>query len=240
MEHTTIPAPDAYRRRLSEMLDLTYELEGLLHIGVSRSSVPPHLNQLIVNKLNAIVSLADDPAEESEYHRLKEAYKEDLKEEAAKEAAENEDAAEYDEESEEAPAVEANEEPAEENIKEKHQEDIESKESAPEEKKEVKKEEIKDKKEEIKEEIVEEKIIEKSAPTNKAPQQSGRLFSVNDRFLYARELFGGNLKKFDAAIDGVITLDNYDEAEEYFVSEWGIDPESPTGMRFLATISKMY
>ncbi|MDE6558490.1 MAG: hypothetical protein K2K29_01205, partial [Muribaculaceae bacterium] len=59
----TIPAPDAYRKRLSEMLDLTYELEGLLHIGVARSSVPPRLNQLIVDKINSLVALADAPAE---------------------------------------------------------------------------------------------------------------------------------------------------------------------------------
>ncbi|MDE5924972.1 MAG: hypothetical protein K2G75_06585, partial [Muribaculaceae bacterium] len=57
-----IPVKNAYRRRLSEMLDLTYELEGLLQMGATRPAVPARLNQLIVNKINAIVALADAPA----------------------------------------------------------------------------------------------------------------------------------------------------------------------------------
>lgn len=357
-----MPAPDAYRRRLSEMLDLTYELEGLLHIGVARSSVPPRLNQLIVNKLNAIVALADEPARPEDYlpkeepivtspepvadipvesaepkdseepsgYQLEEEMSEpkfetpseDVKE-IEEEVSENISIEEtstsktaYEEASEEEKAEDSQDEELEieeesvfkvfnelknrraqkigfaDNTEESGEEtgeesEIDSVEETPvipsdavaedasqEDDKDALLEieesiESKiDRVEEIEEDLqpveennvvskdeqpvstAPEKIIEKGyneviepnkpeAPAGMKPK-NGRLFSVNDRFLYARELFGGSLKNFDKSIDEAILLDNYDEAEEYFVSEWGVDAESPTGMRFLATIMKIY
>lgn len=173
MDRQDIPLPPqtAYRKRLSGMLDLTYELEGLLHIGVTRSSVPPHLNQLIVNKLNALVALADEPVRPEEL---------------------------------EAPAVEAPAPPS-------YDEEPELPSAAPEE------ENVRD-----------------------IPEKRGALFSVNDRFLFTREMFGGELKNFDAAINELVTLDSVDEAEEYLSSEWNIDPENPVAIRFLGIISGLY
>lgn len=179
-EEKILPPQTAYRRRLSEMLDLTYELEGLLHIGVSRSEVPQRLNQLIVSKLNAIIAIADNPATPEELAREDQAYS--LEEEDPEFIPQplfkdEEDVKEPTEEHEVQPAVH---------------------------------------------------------------QERGRLFSINDRFLYARELFGGELSNFDRAMNDVITLDSYDEAEEYFISEWGFDPDSPTAIKFLGTISHLF
>ncbi|MDE6811107.1 MAG: hypothetical protein K2J15_02025 [Muribaculaceae bacterium] len=234
----TVPAPEGYRKRLGEMLDLTYELEGLLHIGVSRSSVPPRLNQLIVDKLNAIVALADEPARPEEYNAPQ------IMPEETDEYAEQDPETTADEDAE--PAETGNYAAEYSVIAE--DEGVTSEEVSSEEPAEITPDVISI--ESIEEDTVpmgaEDRTIDdipeisETTPEDSIRPKGGRLFSVNDRFLYARELFGGSLKNFDKAIDGVITLDNYDEAEEYFAGEWGIDAESPTGMRFLATIMKMF
>lgn len=191
-----LPPQTAYRRRLSEMLDLTYELEGLLHIGVTRSALPPRLNQLIVAKLNAIVALADDPATPDELAREDSYAGNPIAEDSSQVPLAEESVLQYAEpEDEHAGEIEGEDEMTG---------DVETPEAHAE------------------------------------PRNRGRLFSINDRFLYARELFGGKLENFDAAINEIITLDSYDEAEDYLVSEWDIDPESSYGMRFLAVISKLF
>ena len=204
MSEKIFPPQTPYRRRLSDMLDLTYELEGLLHIGVTRSEVPQRLNQLIVAKLNAIVALADNPA-------------------TPEELANDDNAHSLSEDSE--PSVP-------ETVGEDDSDDVQEE-----------------------DDVVQEEDLEREAApdpvshsagdhsendSREVRSERGRLFSINDRFFYARELFGGELNNFDAAINEVITFDSYEEAEEYFISEWGFDPESPTAIKFLGVISHLF
>lgn len=51
-------------------------------------------------------------------------------------------------------------------------------------------------------------------------------FSLNDRFLYTRELFKGDASAFKAAIEKISRFDNYEEAEAYFITNINLDPET--------------
>ena len=62
------------------------------------------------------------------------------------------------------------------------------------------------------------------------------LFSLNDKFIYIRELFGGDEKLFDKAMDNVAAFDSYDEAEGYFLSEYDWDPDNSVASGFLKSI----
>lgn len=65
-------------------------------------------------------------------------------------------------------------------------------------------------------------------------------FCINDRFRFRRELFGGSDAGFSSAMDLVATMDNYEEAEEYFIEELGWDPEDPNVADFLAIIERYF
>lgn len=51
-------------------------------------------------------------------------------------------------------------------------------------------------------------------------------FSLNDRFLYSRELFEGNMKSFDSTLDFIEGVDDFSVIEEYFYNELEWDPEN--------------
>lgn len=51
-------------------------------------------------------------------------------------------------------------------------------------------------------------------------------FSLNDRFLYARELFEGNMKMFDSTLEFIEGIEDYSIIEDYFYSELEWDPEN--------------
>ena len=67
------------------------------------------------------------------------------------------------------------------------------------------------------------------------------VFSLNDRFLYTRELFKGDASAFNEAINKITTFDNYEEAESYFTESLELDPErSETDKAFLKMIKAAF
>lgn len=72
------------------------------------------------------------------------------------------------------------------------------------------------------------------------PRVSAPVFSVNDRFFFARELFDGNLQALDSALRDAASLDSVEEAEDYFCAQRGFDAENTVVQDFLAIISKLY
>lgn len=66
------------------------------------------------------------------------------------------------------------------------------------------------------------------------------VFSINDRFLYARELFGGRMADFDEALKEVAGMDSYEEAEDYFLSYRGFNPDLRIVQDFLSIISNCF
>lgn len=59
------------------------------------------------------------------------------------------------------------------------------------------------------------------------------IFTLNDRFLFARELFNGNMKMFDATIGHLESIQEMAVVEEYFIDELDWDPETPAVAQFL-------
>lgn len=64
-------------------------------------------------------------------------------------------------------------------------------------------------------------------------------FSLNDRFLFTRELFGGDRRAFESALTRVASMDSYEEADDYFFYHCGWDRESPVAKDFMAVIQKI-
>ncbi len=79
----------------------------------------------------------------------------------------------------------------------------------------------------------------KEGEKSRTPRRETKLksaFSLNDRFLYARELFGGDMKMFDSALDFIDGVDDYAIIEDYFYNEMDWNPENPTVGAFMEVL----
>lgn len=71
-------------------------------------------------------------------------------------------------------------------------------------------------------------------------QRKAPVFSLNDRFLFMRELFDNDAAAFNAMLQRVAALDDYPSAVDYLREEWSINPEGDTDARFLAVIEDYF
>lgn len=92
-------------------------------------------------------------------------------------------------------------------------------------------------------EAAEEPVKEASEPEKPEPTTAARrqvklksAFSLNDRFLYARELFNGNMKIFDSTLEFIEGIEDYSMVEDYFYSELEWNPEKPHVAAFMDII----
>lgn len=191
------------KESLRRMLELTYELEGLLDMAISRDEVSDLLLDLIDKKLTSIRSIPlqspAGPEEES-----------DPAPESAPEISEQE----------------IPEEPWEPELEERQEQEI-----------------LKVEVEEEMEEQLELPEMPEIPVENYRPEARGKhisTFSINDRFLFCRELFSGNIAGFEQALKEVAALDSYEEAEEFFYSEYGFDQDNPTVADFMIRISRYF
>lgn len=58
-------------------------------------------------------------------------------------------------------------------------------------------------------------------------------FSLNDRFLYSRELFDNNMKAFDSTLKSLEGVRDFSAIEDYFYNELDWDRENPTVKSFM-------
>ena len=80
--------------------------------------------------------------------------------------------------------------------------------------------------------VEEEKEAEET--TASKPKRNLRAaFSLNDRFLYSRELFNGNMKLFDSTVDSIADIDDYSLVEDHFYKELNWDAENPNVAGFM-------
>lgn len=261
------------------MLELTYELEGLLEMAVNREEVPEMIPALIRGKIESIQFLAGgEPSglelAPEEMAAIEEEPPAPLEEDFVQEEPAGESAEETSEESEESIAEEephagkVHEEEAREGETyeaEAHEEDV-PEEKACEEHMDEKLEVVVDPSEEVvSEEEVDEKGEEEVAVEDEFASEVGsprmdmaseapfaapeanrpepkkiKIFSINDRFLYSRELFGGNIAEFEKALKDVAGFESYEEAEEYFYGEYGFDAENPYVADFLIRIAEYF
>lgn len=224
--------------------DAVYELEGLLELAELREDKLPALLPLMKNKLKLINTLfedskIDDPSEEDVFP---EEIEDAIPTENETPAIEEETLEETVEESVEEPENPFLSEKVEEiaTVEEDYTPDFSSSSdealfvaegadeddliySAPEETKEEVKEE---EKEDVKRTV-------RPAVDPNAPKPA---FCINDRFRFRRELFGNSDAAFNSAMDLVATMDDYQEAEDYFLADLGWDTEKPEVMDFMAII----
>lgn len=81
-----------------------------------------------------------------------------------------------------------------------------------------------------------EPVSEPVSDAGKAPNYKSR-FSLNDRFLYARELFNGDMKMFDASIRAIEGVKDFSVVEDYFYNELDWNREDPTVKAFMDTLA---
>lgn len=65
-----------------------------------------------------------------------------------------------------------------------------------------------------------------------------RGISLNDRFLFQRELFGNDRHRMNSTIEKLNQLETYEEVEEFIRENVSADLENPTVIDFLFTIKK--
>lgn len=86
-------------------------------------------------------------------------------------------------------------------------------------------------------------VVEPEFPDPIASVSASRLptFCLNDRFRFRRAIFGGSDDDFNAAMNHLATLDSYEEAEDYFLAELGLDiSENEDVADFMNIIQNFY
>lgn len=219
--------------QISALLDATYELEALLSLSQIRQGAPERIADLIRMKADIIVALAYDgkqdpdiatPALETDNTSDTYSLEEDEKEEVIP-TDETESTEEYIVEEESAnPAEETTPEDAAETEAEPEEE--EEDEAEPE------------------EEVTE--IVE-TPPTPAVMPKTGtdisvlqRLFSLNDKFRFRRELFNGNDEEFTATLQMIAKCDTLTDAEAYIYSDLQWDPDSEAVKAFIGVIANYF
>ncbi|MDE5664068.1 MAG: hypothetical protein K2I37_08560 [Muribaculaceae bacterium] len=246
------------RNEMQRMLDLTYELEGLLQLAISREEdAPCRLTSLMDHKLRALSAILAEAHAAPEAVQAEAAYAEPAPEAeverlaAAPEETPEADDCSYaipDEDDEDFTATSIADERGEEGERE---EEVEEEVNAPEEMAPAPAPAV--------EPVSVSAEVSQPAPAP-APQpaaapvsapapapvsapaghRTAPVFSINDRFLFSRELFGGNVADFESALKEVAGMECYEEAEEYFYTDWKFDSESPVVGEFLAVIAKFF
>lgn len=69
--------------------------------------------------------------------------------------------------------------------------------------------------------------------TEKVATNLKSVFSLNDRFLYSRELFDGDMKMFDSTLRSLEGVDDFTVIEDYFYNELEWDKDNQTVKDFM-------
>lgn len=73
------------------------------------------------------------------------------------------------------------------------------------------------------------------------PKERGKLvFSINERFRYRKELFDNSDIDFNNTLALVASMENYEEAEDYFLNEEEFDISNPIVLEFLDVIKRYF
>jgi hypothetical protein len=91
--------------------------------------------------------------------------------------------------------------------------------------------------------IVEDDEVEDDSET--ATEISGakdirKLFSINDKFRFRRELFSNNISDFNVSLDLVTVMRRYDEAEDYFYNDLQWDRDNEDVIEFMNKIQEYF
>ncbi|MEE1347390.1 MAG: hypothetical protein U0K36_05860, partial [Bacteroidales bacterium] len=67
-----------------------------------------------------------------------------------------------------------------------------------------------------------------------------KAIGINDKFLYIRELFGGNKLTFDSAVATINAASSYQQAYQYLKQTYGWDETDPTVEAFLKAVHRRF
>lgn len=71
--------------------------------------------------------------------------------------------------------------------------------------------------------------------------QRGKLvFSINERFRFRQQLFENSDADFNNTLALVASMDDYEEAEDYFINEEGFDKTDPIVKEFLGILKRYF
>lgn len=247
--------PEEYKQELSEMLDVVYELEGLVQLALGKLSDRTTFRRLISGKLDLLndmfagmreceLSKTEEDTPECNkleitlrepFVRIDEKIVQDDNEETDSEPEEDPDAEvelEADEKGTEG-EIESEEEPEAEDVREvvEHEEVVREMKGIP-----VEPEEDEERTArtftELRERIKEE-------PSRRRDGIS-RLFSINDKFRFKRELFGGSDAAMRMALDNVNRMQTLDDAEDFFYNELQWSHENNEVKAFMKIIERYF
>ena len=66
------------------------------------------------------------------------------------------------------------------------------------------------------------------------------MFSINDKFLYCRELFGSSREEMNEALDVISNMNSTEEIEDYLFNDLCLDSKNETVTAFLNTMSSRF
>lgn len=90
-------------------------------------------------------------------------------------------------------------------------------------------------------EVVEPADNQESEKNNNPEEQRGKLvFSINDRFRFRKELFDNSDIDFNNTLALVASMENYEEAEDYFINEEGFDKNNPVVIEFFDVLKRYF
>lgn len=208
------------KERLLELLDTTYELEGLLHLMLSRDDINSTLEGLVVKKLELLSELAGLEFPVDSNDDMQEVFYEGEIPEKAEltDISEDTEAAVMNDCSE----VQGDAESSEDSDKTDYSDVTGQSETV-----------------EVSENVREPEdavnLIETSPGMSRKVMPA---FSLNDKFLFTRELFNGSRDDFNESIDRLAEMETYEEAEEYFLDTLGWNPKDETVMDFMGIVAK--
>lgn len=67
-----------------------------------------------------------------------------------------------------------------------------------------------------------------------------KAFTLNDKFYFIREVFGGNEEDFNETLKVLDSIDNFAEAEEYIYDDMMLDRENADVKKFMDVIKRAY
>lgn len=73
-----------------------------------------------------------------------------------------------------------------------------------------------------------------------ASERGKLVFSINERFRYKKELFDNSDLDFNNSLALVASMEDYEEAEDYFLNEEGLDRNNPVVTEFLEVIKRYF
>lgn len=72
------------------------------------------------------------------------------------------------------------------------------------------------------------------------PSKGKLIFTINEKFRFRKELFDNSDADFNNTLALVASMENFEEAEEYFINEEGFDVNQPVVREFLEIIKRYF